>query len=157
MAKQVQSWEAEDGTLHKTECAAATRDVEMLVERSPLAENSPYAKKLTEWLCKHASEIRTKLEAHERACPKVKAEPAATEPEPTIALKERISAAIGQMQERGRPAQEWLMRNGFQNLSHFTNKATEGDVEAWERFADEPAAFEDTPEDVRAEMIHHGC
>lgn len=78
MATEVRSWKANDGSLHENECAAATRDVELIVERSPLAENTPFARKLVDWLTGNAALIRETLEAHERACPKaVAAAPAA--------------------------------------------------------------------------------
>lgn len=70
MAKQVQSWQANDGSLHSSECDAATQDVNLMVAASPLAENSPFALKLVEWLCDKAPLIRATLEAHERACPR---------------------------------------------------------------------------------------
>jgi hypothetical protein len=139
MATEVKAWKAEDGTLHDSECEAATRDVEMLVERSPLAENSPYAKKLVEWLTENAGEIRTKLQAHERACPKVEAEAKQAGTLPTI--EDRITAAIGQMQRIGDTAKDWLTRNGFVNLHDFVDRATEEQITDWEHFKDEPAAF----------------
>jgi hypothetical protein len=82
MATEVKSWKANDGSLHENECAAATRDVELMVECSPLAENTPFARKLVDWLTANAGEIRTTLEAHERACPKAvaAAEPAEEAP-----------------------------------------------------------------------------
>lgn len=70
MATEVTAWKAEDGTLHDNECQAATRDVEIFVSKSPLAENQPFARKLVEWLTSEAPAIRKKLEAHERACPR---------------------------------------------------------------------------------------
>jgi hypothetical protein len=70
MAIEVKSWKANDGSLHENECAAATRDVELIVEQSPLQENTPFARKLVEWLTGNAALIRETLEAHERACPK---------------------------------------------------------------------------------------
>lgn len=70
MAKQIKAWQASDGSLHEGECAAATRDVELIVEKSPLAENIPYAKLLVTWLTTEATMIRKMLEAHESACPK---------------------------------------------------------------------------------------
>jgi hypothetical protein len=71
MPKQVNAYEADDGSLHTSECEAATVNVSLLVQRSPLAENQPYARKLVEWLTGNPQEIRAVLEAHERACPKV--------------------------------------------------------------------------------------
>ena len=70
MATEVTAWEANDGSLHKTPCEAATRNVELLVQRSPLSENSPYAKKLVEWLTQNPRAIREVLQEHERACPR---------------------------------------------------------------------------------------
>lgn len=79
MATEVKSWRANDGSLHENECSAATRDVELIVEQSPLNENAPFARKLVEWMTGNAKLIRDTLEAHERACPKAvaAAEPAA--------------------------------------------------------------------------------
>jgi hypothetical protein len=136
MAKQITAWQAEDGSLHTSECDAATRNVTLLVERSPLAENAPYSRQLVEWLTENAPEIRRTLEAHERACPR------AVEAKPTKPLtSDRISAAIGQMRDRGGPAKAWLTRNGFRNVIDFAQRATESEVADWERFAEEPAAF----------------
>ncbi len=70
MAKQVTSWQANDGTLHDSECAAATRDVELIVEQSPLKENTPFARTLVSWLTGNAELIRETLHAHEMACPR---------------------------------------------------------------------------------------
>lgn len=69
MAKKITSWQANDGSLHTDECAAATRDVEILVEGSPLAENVPFARQLVKWLTGNAHIVRKTLEAHEAACP----------------------------------------------------------------------------------------
>lgn len=70
MATEVKAYRANDGTLHEDICAAATRDVEIIVEGSPLSENQPYARQLVEWLCGNATLIRQTLGAHEMACPK---------------------------------------------------------------------------------------
>jgi hypothetical protein len=70
MPKKITAYQAEDGSIHDSECAAATRDVELMVQASPLAENAPFARTLVDWLCANPNLIREKLEAHERACPK---------------------------------------------------------------------------------------
>ena len=70
MPQEVTAFKANDGSLHEDACAAATRDVELMVQRSPLAENTPYAKKLVDWLTQNSRDIRAVLETHERACPK---------------------------------------------------------------------------------------
>jgi hypothetical protein len=70
MPKKITAYQAEDGSIHDSECAAATRDVEIMVAASPLAENAPFARTLVEWLCANPETIRKTLEAHERACPK---------------------------------------------------------------------------------------
>lgn len=69
MPTEVTAFRASDGSLHEDLCTAATRDVELMVQRSPLAENQPYAKKLVEWLTQNSRDIRAVLEAHEQACP----------------------------------------------------------------------------------------
>lgn len=69
MPQEVTAFRADDNSLHDDECAAATRNVELLVQRSPLAENQPFARIAVDWLCANAEEIRDKLEAHARACP----------------------------------------------------------------------------------------
>lgn len=69
MPKQITAYQASDGSIYDDECAAATRDVELLVQGSPLAENQPFAKKLVEWLTKNSRDIRAVLETHEQACP----------------------------------------------------------------------------------------
>lgn len=66
----VTAFKANDGSLHEDACTAATRDVELMVQRSPLSENQPYAKKLVEWLTQNSRDIRAVLETHERACPR---------------------------------------------------------------------------------------
>jgi hypothetical protein len=71
MATEVKAYRANDGTLHETECAAATRDVELLVKQSPLSENEPYARKVVEWLTSNAAEsIIEAIQQHARACSK---------------------------------------------------------------------------------------
>lgn len=69
MPKKITAYQADDGSIHDDECAAATRDVELMVAASPLAENQPYARKLVEWLTGNSEQIRAVLETHERACP----------------------------------------------------------------------------------------
>lgn len=69
MPKRVQAYQANDGTLFADECLAATRDVELLVGDSPLAENQPYARKVVEWLTANTRDIRKVLETFEGACP----------------------------------------------------------------------------------------
>lgn len=70
MPKKITAYQADDGSIHDSECAAATRDVELMVQRSPLAENQPFARLLVEWMTNNADEITDKLAAHGRACPK---------------------------------------------------------------------------------------
>jgi hypothetical protein len=70
MPKKITAYQAEDGSIHDSECAAATRDVELMVQASPLAENAPFARTLVDWLCANPELVRKTLEAHERACPK---------------------------------------------------------------------------------------
>ena len=70
MAQSIPAFAAEDGTLHKTECAAVSRDLEMLLEKSPLFENKPYTKIAHEWLASNAHEIGVVLCHYARACPK---------------------------------------------------------------------------------------
>lgn len=86
MPKKITAYQAEDGSIHDSECAAATRDVEIMVAASPLAENQPYAKMLVEWLTSNPAMIRKKLEAHESACPKdsVAAAPSKTGEGPVV-------------------------------------------------------------------------
>jgi hypothetical protein len=79
MPQEVTAYRADDGTLHEDKCAAATRNVELLVKRSPLAENQPFARDLVAWLIANPKEIRDMLEAHETACPKVAEESTASE------------------------------------------------------------------------------
>ena|SRR5690349_11196290 len=69
MPKEVTAFRAEDGSLHEDKCAAATRDVELMVQASPLAENAPFARDLVVWLTRNSKMIREKLEAHAEACP----------------------------------------------------------------------------------------
>lgn len=83
MPKKISAYQASDGSIHESECDAATRDVELLVQNSPLNENQPYAKKLVEWLTGNSKAIRAVLETHERACPQsvaAKAMPAEAQP-----------------------------------------------------------------------------
>lgn len=70
MAKEVTSWQANDGSLHDNQCKAAVRDIELMVAASPLAENPPFAKKLSEWLASNSSVVRATLQAHAKACNK---------------------------------------------------------------------------------------
>jgi hypothetical protein len=74
MPRKIDAWQSEDGTIHDAECDAAHRDLELLVQASPLAENAPYARRLLEWLTSEPTAIRSKLEAFEAACPKGVAE-----------------------------------------------------------------------------------
>ncbi len=83
MPKKISAYQASDGSIHEDECQAATRDVELLVQGSPLNENQPYAKKLVAWLTENSKAIRTVLETHASACPKaaeVKAMPSQAQP-----------------------------------------------------------------------------
>jgi len=73
MAKETRSWEANDGSLHKTECDAAKRDLEILIAASPCAENAPYAKKLLTWLTSNPAAIASALSEYHMACPKAEA------------------------------------------------------------------------------------
>lgn len=91
MPKEVTAYQADDGSLHTSECAAATVNVELLVKASPLAENQPYAKKLVEWLTGNPRAIREVLEAHERACPRAAVEGTRDEaPEGTRSWREDV-------------------------------------------------------------------
>lgn len=78
MAKEARSWEANDGSLHKTECDAVRRDLEMLIQASPCAENLPYCKTMLGWMTGDARNIAESLIAYADACPQdaVAAEPA---------------------------------------------------------------------------------
>jgi hypothetical protein len=146
MAQEVKAYRANDGTLHEDICAAATRDVELLVQGSPLYENQPYARQLVEWLCDYADAIRETLAAHALACPRDGEAAVQPKPHPLGDLQNRKSAAIGHMQRLGAPARDWLTRNGFRDLKHFTDQATEVEVEAYEHWTEEPAAFQTTSE-----------
>lgn len=69
MAKETRSWEANDGSLHKTECDAARRDLQLLIADSPCAENSPYAKIMLDWMTRNPREIAKTLIEYADACP----------------------------------------------------------------------------------------
>lgn len=153
MAKEVRSWEANDGSLHKTECEAAACDLQNIINASPCAENSPYAKKTFDWLKREAREIAAALIAYADACP---VETVAAEPAPEVDFPARRAAATGTMQEMARGADKekaraWLRSNDFDDLRDFSNTATPAQVEAWETFAAEiedghPPEFQTTSE-----------
>jgi hypothetical protein len=69
MPKEITAYQAKDGSLHDSACSAATRDVELMVQSSPLAENQPFAKELVSWLCKEASPLIDVLTDYHDACP----------------------------------------------------------------------------------------
>lgn len=140
MPQEITAYRANDGSIHETACAAATSDLEGIVQASPLSENQPYAKKLVEWLCKEAPAVIDVLTAYRDACPKPPEDSACAE-EPEGTRQNRISAAMGQMQERGEPAKAWLTRNGYENLADFGARVTDEHLTAWEHYADDPKAF----------------
>lgn len=69
MAERIEAFRADDGTLHNDECSAVKRDLDMLIQGSPLAENAPYAKIATEWLAANALAIGKVLMHYADACP----------------------------------------------------------------------------------------
>lgn len=69
MPQEITAYRAKDGSIHETACLAATRDLEALVAASPLAENTPYAKKLVDWLTSQAPAILEVLGEYAAACP----------------------------------------------------------------------------------------
>ena len=143
MATEVKAFRAEDGTLHNTACEAAVRDLNLIINKSPCAENSPYAKIMLEWMTDQAPEIVATLNEYIAACPKP--EPTAATPSVEAASAEvaaRKAAAIGTMQEmaqgRDREAvKDWLRRYGFDNLADFNARAGFDDVTNWDRFVAE--------------------
>ena len=93
MPQEITAYRANDGSIHETACLAATRDLEEMVNASPLAENGPYAKKLVDWLKSDAPAIRDALGAYADACPiPPKVEAPSVEPEGT---QEEEEAAFG--------------------------------------------------------------
>jgi hypothetical protein len=70
MPLEVTAFKAEDGSLHEDACSAATKDIELMIGRSPLAENQPYARRVLEWLTESSGDIVTALVAYRAACPK---------------------------------------------------------------------------------------
>jgi hypothetical protein len=70
MPKEITAYQAADGTLHTNACAAATKDLELLIGQSPLAENQPYARKVLEWLTADPDTIMDKMKEFQIACPK---------------------------------------------------------------------------------------
>lgn len=69
MPKEITAYQADDGSIHATACAAATCDLEAIVKASELSENGPYAKKLVEWLTSQAPAVIAVLTAYRDACP----------------------------------------------------------------------------------------
>jgi hypothetical protein len=69
MAQATPAFEANDGSLHRDECSAVKRDLDILIADSPLSENGPYAKIATEWLAGNAQAIGTVLMHYHDACP----------------------------------------------------------------------------------------
>jgi hypothetical protein len=64
------------------------RIMELLISRSPLSENQPYARLVLEWLTGNAPEIMQRLTGYIEACPKVIQEEAPSEkPERTRSSK----------------------------------------------------------------------
>lgn len=70
MPLEVTAYRAEDGSLHTDACEAATKDLELLIAQSPLAENQPYCRKVLEWLISDSDTIMDKLKEYHVACPK---------------------------------------------------------------------------------------
>lgn len=70
MPKKITAYQAADGSIHEDECGAAKRDLEAIVQASPMAENAPYAKMLVEWLTDRADVVLKVLAAYHEACPR---------------------------------------------------------------------------------------
>jgi len=137
MAKKIDAWAAEDGSLHETECAAATRDVELLVlSDAGLSANQPYAKEVIRWLTSNAGQIRKTLEAHERACPRTVQAERPTEEAMSAEIKARRDSAIAAMRENREAGRSFLRRHGFSDINDFRDRSGLDDITAWERISD---------------------
>jgi hypothetical protein len=79
MPQKITAYQAADGTLHTDACAAATKDLELLIGQSPLAENQPYARKVLEWLTADPDTIMDRMKEFQIACPKAVADKAPLE------------------------------------------------------------------------------
>lgn len=74
MVKQVKSWEAEDGSLHRDKAAAARRDVESIVEKQFPPHSAVTGHEVTDWLLDNRERLISALtEYHRLAPPKPKA------------------------------------------------------------------------------------
>lgn len=69
MATATTAYRANDGSLHDTECGAATRDLQLLIADSACAENAPYSRTMLGWLTSQPREIAASLIAYADACP----------------------------------------------------------------------------------------
>lgn len=74
MPMEITAFKAGDGSLHEDRCTAATKDIELLIGRSPLAENQPYARKVLEWLTDDPDTIMDAMKEFQVACPKASQE-----------------------------------------------------------------------------------
>lgn len=142
MAKETKSWEANDGSLHKTACEAAKCDLELLVKASPCAENAPYAKILLEWLMRQSAEIVVALNEYDCACPRKtpteqapldsQVGPGQVEPAQTD-FEARRDLTLDHMKIIGAPALHWLTGRGL-HFDDFIANATISDLEAWDEY-----------------------
>jgi hypothetical protein len=69
MPQEIQAFRAEDGSIHEDACDAASRDIQLLVEGSPLAENKPFARDLVRWLMSDPENIALRLTEFRQSCP----------------------------------------------------------------------------------------
>jgi hypothetical protein len=127
MAKEVRSWEANDGSLHKSECEAAARDLEIIIAGSPCAENSPYAKTMFGWLKREARDIAAALIAYADACP---VEATAEDTAPTMPYED-FATVVGEIQNAGEAGKSFLRRRGYATLAAFRDNAGPSDLRAW--------------------------
>lgn len=79
MVRTTTAYLADDDSMHSCECAAATKNVDLLVRKAPVEMHEATRRQLTGWLTSEDERICDVLLAYRRACPKVLAEEAPQE------------------------------------------------------------------------------
>jgi hypothetical protein len=76
VVRQTTAFLADDDSMHTCECAAAKRNVELLVKQSPVDMHEGTRSQLINWFMDADDSICDTLLAYRRACPKAVAEKA---------------------------------------------------------------------------------
>ena len=69
MPQETTAFRADDGSIHEDACSAAMRDITLMVQNSPIAENKPYAREVVAWLMSDPENIALRLTEFRKCCP----------------------------------------------------------------------------------------